>query len=73
MTKKQYPELWWRGKVYYFTITENGKRRNISTGRTGKEKAREYVRDYVDRFLRGTSLSFKNYTGPFFRWGSAPV
>lgn len=72
MTKKEYPEPWRRGKIYYFTITENGRRRNISTGRTGKERAREFVRSYVDRQVRGADLTLEAYTDVFFRWGKCP-
>ncbi len=72
MKKKLYPEPFRRGKFYYFTVSENGKRRNISTGLTGKEKAREIVRDYINKHRRGTDLTFSDYADQYFIWETCP-
>jgi len=70
--KKEFPEPWRRGKNYYFTVNENGKRRNISTGLTGKERAREVVRDYIKKHRRGTDLIFSDYADQYFKWEICP-
>ena len=71
MTKK-YPEPWKRGRVYYFTTTEDGRRKNISTGCAIKEDARDKVREYVDQRAAGTSDTFKSYAAPYFIWETCP-
>ncbi len=72
MNKKLYPEPWRRGKFYYFTISEAGRRRNVSTGETGKEKARQVVREYIEKHRRGTDLTFRDYAAQYFKWETCP-
>jgi len=69
--KKKYPEPFRRegSKIYYFTATEDGKRRNVSTGETTKERAREQIREYMDRARSTTSAAtFREYSSSFFIW-----
>lgn len=75
-TKKRYPEPFNRaGKsAYYFTYTDReGKRRLVSTGETGKEKARVKIRERMEAERAETSeLTFADYAKPFFRPSSCP-
>lgn len=71
--KKKYPDPFKRdkekkGSPYYFTHTDAaGKRRNVSTGETTKEKARDKIREIIDREASGmTELSFADYAKPYF-------
>jgi len=70
--KKTYPEPWKRGTTYHFTITEDGKRKNVSTGCAKKEDARGAVRKYVDLRAAGTAGTFRTYSAPYFIWESCP-
>jgi integrase len=72
--KKLYPEPYRRGesKIYYFHLEENGKRRQVSTGKINKEEARAEIRRRVDsaaavRPAAGV-LTFKEYSAPYYRW-----
>jgi len=69
--KKRYPEPFKRDRspFYYFTIHDAGKRHNISTKETTKERARIAVRAYVDeREVETSNLSFAEYARPYFVW-----
>ncbi len=69
-SKKKYPEPYRRehGKVYYFSYTaKDGKRRKKSTGETAKEKAREYIRAFMDKqAAKSSPLSFAEYAAPYY-------
>jgi len=79
--KKKYPEPFRRkkenGAVYYFVAPdEAGKRRNFSTGETQKERARAFIRDFMDKSRSSTSvLTFRQYAEPYFIWeeGKSPL
>jgi len=67
------PEPFKRGKYYYFTIRQNGKRINKSTGRVRKKDAYEFIENYLQAKNRGrTEKSFGEYAAPFFSWDSCP-
>jgi integrase len=75
-TKKKYPEPYRRpeSKTYYFMFAgADGKRHRMSTGESTKEKAREFIRDFLDDQRSGaTSLSFAEYAAPYFLPESCP-
>jgi integrase len=68
--KKKYPEPYRRedSKIYYFVYTgKDGKRRKQSTGETAKEKAREYIRAFMDKQdAKSSPLSFAQYAAPYY-------
>ena len=69
--KKKYPEPFKRrgSPFYYFTTDDAGKRRNVSTKETTKERARIAARVYIDeREAETSTLSFAEYVRPFFIW-----
>lgn len=73
--RKKHPEPYKRSDrkgVYYFTLTIDGKRKNISTGEKRKERAREVVRKYVDRVAGGVSTPFGEYAQGYFVRGECP-
>lgn len=72
MARKKYPEPFKRGARYYFTAREGKKRINVATGLTGKENARDFIRDYTDKRASGTGDTFKDYSKPFFIWETCP-
>ena len=75
-TKKKYPEPYKRprSEVYYFTFTEaDGKRKVRSTGETRKERARDAIREIMDRARSAeTALTFAEYAAPFFLAKTCP-
>jgi hypothetical protein len=69
--KKRYPEPFKRDRspYYYFTIDDAGRRRNVSSKETTKERARAAVRAYIDeREAETSNLSFAEYARPYFVW-----
>lgn len=75
-TKKKYPEPYRRegSDSYYFTFTEpDGRRRIRSTGETRKERARDVIREIMDRQRSNSSdLSFSEYAAPYFMPETCP-
>ncbi len=75
-TKKKYPEPYRRedSKIYYFNyLGKDGKRRRLTTGLTGKEEAREYIRSFVDeQGAEATTLTFAEYAAPYFKSETCP-
>jgi integrase len=72
MARKKYPEPFKRGDRYYFTAREGKKRINVATGKTGKEDARDFIRQYVDTRSTGTGETFRVYAEPYFIWPTCP-
>lgn len=74
--KKKYPEPYRRAdsKIYYFNfLGKDGKRRRLTTGLTGKEEAREYIRSFVDeQGAEATTLTFAEYAAPYFKAETCP-
>lgn len=74
--KKQYPDPYLPKDrdVYYFRITLDGTRRTLSTGKTGKQRARDYIREYVDNLAaeamkpRTMTMTFLEYAEPYYHW-----
>ena len=67
------PEPFKRGKYYYFTVNENGKRVNKSTSCVRKKDAYTVVEDYFHARRRGrTEKTFHEYSEPFFIWEECP-
>lgn len=74
---KKYPEPYLYRGYYYFTYRDpkTGKRITKSTGKPKgeKEKARRWIRTFIDDlYSRTTELTFRQYSEPFFIWGSCP-
>jgi len=74
--KKKYPEPYRRedSKVYYFVYTgKDGKRHKQSTGETGKEKAREFIRSFMDKQdAKSSPLTFAEYAAPYYQPETCP-
>ena len=75
--RKKYPDPVRRkdSNTFFFWYTEpDGKRKKVSTGfpRGQKEKARQFIRDYVDRKSGGLSHTFRNYAQPYFIMETCP-
>lgn len=69
--KKKYPEPFKRDRspYYYLTVDDFGKRHNISTKETTKERARAAVRAFIGERDAVTSiLTFAEYAAPYFVW-----
>lgn len=74
--KKKYPEPYRRedSKLYYFIYTgKDGKRHKVSTGEVTKEKARGYIRDFMDKQRsKSSTLTFADYASPYYLPESCP-
>lgn len=73
--KKKYPEPFAvsGSPFFYFWVTEGGRRRKISTGEKGKERARGAIRSYIDsQAVASSRLSFSEYAAPFFLSKTCP-
>jgi len=72
--KKKNPDPYKRSDSPYYCFTDNTdpKRPRRSTGKRGKEDARDYIRDYIDSHSRGTDLTLREYAEPFFIWETSP-
>lgn len=74
--KKKYPEPYRRedSKIYYFVYTgKDGKRHKQSTGETAKEKAREYIRNFMDKQdAKSSTLTFGEYAAPYYLQDTCP-
>lgn len=74
--KKKYPEPYRRdnSRLYYFFYTgKDGKRHKVSTGEVAKEKARDFIREYMDsQRTTASTLTFAEYAAPYFLSDTCP-
>ena len=60
---------------YFFSVQVNGKRRNLSTGKTLKREAYLFIKEFMESQIISdyTESTFREYSAVYYNWETSHI